>query len=193
VKKYGVQNYFKISIGINYSEVSRANFMLKKEQVLDGLRSDKYVIEAMEKQNITFEQYVQNQLKRRNLTLDKFIELKQRYLQSGREFIELVYPMIEAKITRSQEPEIIKSFGYEIPVKSGCYFCPYTTVKGWTKLRSEHPELYQKSKDMQNNSKMKKKFIRFNENETLDNMLGCSCFNGKFDSPDDTMIKSNSW
>lgn len=114
---------------------------------------------------------------------------------SGVKYMKLSYPLVDKKITRDQESQIILTSGGIVPIKSGCYFCPYTTVKGWTKLRLEHPDLYENSVQLQKNSTLKKKFIRFNENETLDNVLGCSCFNGNFatNDEDETMKKTNGW
>ena len=44
-------------------------------------------------------------------------------------YVKNVYPLVEQKITREKCIELIKSKGYLIPQKSGCYFCMFTPKK----------------------------------------------------------------
>lgn len=55
------------------------------------------------------------------------------------------YPLIEWCIDRKGCQEIISKAGLPIPVKSGCYFCPFQTKKVWLELLEQHPELYEDS------------------------------------------------
>ena len=65
---------------------------------------------------------------------------------SDRKYITNCYPLVDLKLTREQLLEIIKSKGYELPVKSGCFFCPFNTKKRWIDLRNNNLDLFEKSK-----------------------------------------------
>jgi hypothetical protein len=65
--------------------------------------------------------------------------------------IENRYPLIERGINREQCKQIIKAHGLEVPIKSGCYFCPFQRVAQWRKLRAEHPELFCAAKTLEDN------------------------------------------
>ncbi|MGC8585699.1 MAG: phosphoadenosine phosphosulfate reductase family protein [Thermoplasmata archaeon] len=64
---------------------------------------------------------------------------------------EIWYPLIERKITRNGCIDIIKNAGWEIPVKSGCFFCPFQTRREWYWLRYTHPDLWQKAIALEKN------------------------------------------
>ena len=70
-------------------------------------------------------------------------------------YIDNKYPLVEQKLEREKLKEIIISMGYELPIKSGCYFCPFTTKKGWIHLRNNHKELWSKSLALEKNSNMR--------------------------------------
>lgn len=52
------------------------------------------------------------------------------------------YPLVEMGISRSDCIRIIKEFGWPIPVKSGCYFCPFQGPRDWAILYRDHPDLF---------------------------------------------------
>jgi len=56
--------------------------------------------------------------------------------------IENRYPLIENNVDRDGCKEIIKNHGLEIPMKSGCWFCPYQRKAQWQALRRKHPDLF---------------------------------------------------
>ncbi len=56
---------------------------------------------------------------------------------------EIWYPLIEKKITRQGCINIIKNAGWEIPVKSGCFFCPFQSKKEWFDLKNNHQNLWE--------------------------------------------------
>lgn len=62
-----------------------------------------------------------------------------------RKNFEVRYPLIEAGIGRSECKGIIKSHGLPIPMKSGCYICPFQRVAQWKELRRKHPDLFCKA------------------------------------------------
>jgi len=57
-------------------------------------------------------------------------------------YIKNVFPLIEKKITKKDEPLIIKALGVDVPIKSGCFFCFYGNKNYWLKLRREHQDHY---------------------------------------------------
>ena len=72
---------------------------------------------------------------------------------SGRKQFNYQFPLIDNEINREGCIEIIKKEGLSVPVKSGCYFCPFQTKKVWSKLLEQHPELYEDSIEFEKNGK----------------------------------------
>ncbi len=50
------------------------------------------------------------------------------------------YPLYDAGVTRDGCEDLIKAFGWPLPVKSSCTFCPYNSLKEWTDLRENYPK-----------------------------------------------------
>lgn len=101
------------------------------------------------------------------------------------------YPLVEKKVEKKDEKGILEALDYVVPVKSGCFFCPYGTQPYWKGLKRDHPELYEKAKAMQDNSTLKQKFIKFKDNDKTDVELSCSCFNGNWESEEELETKNN--
>ena len=59
--------------------------------------------------------------------------------------IEKRYPLIEQDIDRNGCIEIIKRHGLPIPMKSGCFICPFQRTGQWKELRAKHPDLFCKA------------------------------------------------
>lgn len=60
----------------------------------------------------------------------------------GRKQFTYKFPLIEKEIDRKGCVDIIKKEGLSIPVKSGCYFCPFQSKKEWIKLYENYPDLF---------------------------------------------------
>ena len=73
-----------------------------------------------------------------------------RAIIQGRKGEEVRYPLIEYDIDRNGCKELIKKHGLYVPMKSGCYFCPFQRIKHFRLLRKEHPELFCKAKALEN-------------------------------------------
>lgn len=56
------------------------------------------------------------------------------------------YPLITAGIDRGGCEEIIKRHGLSVPMRSGCYICPFQGRKEWIELREKHPDLFCRAK-----------------------------------------------
>lgn len=63
----------------------------------------------------------------------------------GRKQFTYLFPLIEWEVDRQGCIDIIKKEGLSIPVKSGCYFCPFQPKKSWKELLERHPDLFQDS------------------------------------------------
>jgi len=66
---------------------------------------------------------------------------------------ELEYPLIDLGIDREGCKQIIRSAGLPIPIKSGCFFCPFTKVRNWKWLHRTHPDLFEKAKELEQNGR----------------------------------------
>ena len=59
-----------------------------------------------------------------------------------RKYITNRYPLVEANIGRRGAENLIREAGLPIPIKSGCFFCPFQTKVRWHGLKREHPDLF---------------------------------------------------
>lgn len=71
----------------------------------------------------------------------------------GREFR---YLLIESEMDRLDCKRLIKSHGLPIPIKSGCYICPFQRVGQLKELRRKHPELFCKLEQLENRNNQKR-------------------------------------
>ena len=76
-----------------------------------------------------------------------------RMKDSQVEYVTNHYPLIENRVTRQGCIDIIKAEGLPVPVKSGCFFCPFSSLDRWRWLYETHPELYSRAVDLEENSK----------------------------------------
>lgn len=68
-------------------------------------------------------------------------------------YVTNLYPLVDGKVTRAGCADLIRAAGLPIPVKSGCFFCPFNSVERWEWLHSTHPDLFSKAVDLEENSK----------------------------------------
>lgn len=64
---------------------------------------------------------------------------------SGFDWQELEYPLLDMRITRMDCMNIIKDAGLPIPSKSSCFFCPFHSPTEWIRLRQTRPDLFQEA------------------------------------------------
>ena len=67
------------------------------------------------------------------------------------------YPLVENEITRSDCIELISDHGLKIPIRSGCYFCPFQSKKQWLHLYNTHNDLFEKAVFMEQNAQKHRK------------------------------------
>ena len=77
----------------------------------------------------------------------------ERMKRSPRDDVENVFPLVDAKITRDGCIELIREAGLPVPVKSGCFFCPFNNIDRWGWLYEEHRDLFDKAVALEENSK----------------------------------------
>jgi 3'-phosphoadenosine 5'-phosphosulfate sulfotransferase (PAPS reductase)/FAD synthetase len=67
-------------------------------------------------------------------------------------YIKLEYPLLDLKISRKDCEKIILESGYPIPVKSGCWYCPYAKKEEFRRLKIDRPDLFEKIVVMEENN-----------------------------------------
>ncbi len=72
-----------------------------------------------------------------------------RMRTSDVKWITFSYPLVDWKTTREQNIETIRKEGMEIPVKSGCFMCPFQSNISWLNLLKTHPELYAEARKIE--------------------------------------------
>lgn len=61
----------------------------------------------------------------------------------------VIYPLVDRGIGRAECARIIQRAGLELPVKSGCFFCPGQPLASWRRLFLDHPDLYERAAEME--------------------------------------------
>jgi hypothetical protein len=64
--------------------------------------------------------------------------------------IENRYLLIENEINRNGCKNIIKRHSLSVPIKSGCFICPYQSIQQWKTLRRKHLDLFCKAETLEN-------------------------------------------
>ena len=64
---------------------------------------------------------------------------------------DFLYPLIALRMDRKDCIKLIDHCGYFIPVKSGCFFCPFTRFENWKWLLRTHPDLFDKAIELEEN------------------------------------------
>ena len=73
--------------------------------------------------------------------------------------VENRFPLLELEINRDECKKNIKDYGLPVPIKSGCWFCPFQRIGQWKKLRREHPDLFCKAQQLEENEIQARKKI----------------------------------
>lgn len=72
-----------------------------------------------------------------------------RLLEGCRPGEEKRFPLVDQGIDRNGCIEIIQRHGLPVPIKSGCYICPFQRASQWRELYRLHPDLYCKAKRLE--------------------------------------------
>ena len=76
-----------------------------------------------------------------------------RMKPSGEDWITNLYPLIDFKIDRQGCLDLIRKARLKIPIKSGCYLCPYNNMERWGEIYKNHPDLFQKAMQIEEQNK----------------------------------------
>lgn len=63
------------------------------------------------------------------------------------------FPLVEKRKTREQCVDIIRDHGLPVPMRSGCYLCPFQSKRDWKRLRDTHPALFKKAMALEENAR----------------------------------------
>ena len=69
------------------------------------------------------------------------------------EYVTNLFPLVDYKIGREECVKIIKKARLPIPVKSGCFFCPFNNMERWKEIHQNHPDLYKYAMKIEENGK----------------------------------------
>mgnify|MGYP001024857288 CR=1 FL=1 len=89
-------------------------------------------------------------------------EERDRKRESGVPYTTNRYPLISRRINRDRCIDLIIGAGLKLPVRSGCFFCPFNSLSRWVEICRDHAELYSKAMTLEENSKHfpKQKLVR---------------------------------
>ena len=82
-------------------------------------------------------------------------EERDRMKESGVPYVKNIFPLVEKKLNRQDCTDIIclADFDFSMPVRSGCFFCPFNSLSRWTEIHEKHKELFLKARELEENSK----------------------------------------
>jgi len=66
------------------------------------------------------------------------------------------YPLLELNMSRQAVKDFIVDAGYPVPIKSGCFLCPYQSRKSWIRLKGRHPDLFEIALDLEHHARNRK-------------------------------------
>jgi len=73
------------------------------------------------------------------------IDEAQRMKPARERWITNEWPLIDARLRRSDCLKIVGEVGLPLPERSACYFCPFHSTEEWRRLRDHHPEEWNKA------------------------------------------------
>jgi hypothetical protein len=62
---------------------------------------------------------------------------------------EIVYPLLELGLRRTDCQRVILEAGLPVPGKSACYFCPFHRVAMWEDMARDRPDLFNRAADLE--------------------------------------------
>jgi hypothetical protein len=77
-----------------------------------------------------------------------------------RNFFVYWYPLMEWGFDREKCKQIISEAGLPVPIKSACWFCPASKKHEITWLQEHHPDLLERSLQIERNAQAKLKSVK---------------------------------
>ena len=78
-----------------------------------------------------------------------------------------VFPLIEKEMDRHKCISAIKSVGWGIPQKSGCFICPYQKKRQWIDLKKKYPDLFTIAENLEKNCMKQYEKMSYYEDMTI--------------------------
>ena len=69
------------------------------------------------------------------------------------DYVTNLYPLIDYRISRDGCINLIKEAELPVPVKSGCYMCPFNNMGRWAEIYEKHPDLYRHAIEIEESGK----------------------------------------
>jgi len=85
-----------------------------------------------------------------------------------------ISPLLNMGIDRQGCKEIIRKAGLGIPLKSGCYICPYQRKRQWIELKKNHPELWKIAVNLEKKSIFKHENFTYIHGMTIEKFVADS-------------------
>jgi 3'-phosphoadenosine 5'-phosphosulfate sulfotransferase (PAPS reductase)/FAD synthetase len=76
--------------------------------------------------------------------------------------VAVEYPLVDYEIGRPGCKDIIQSVGLAVPVKSGCWFCPFQSISDWRRLYELRRDLWDRAEEMDETALAKMRSRRAN-------------------------------
>jgi 3'-phosphoadenosine 5'-phosphosulfate sulfotransferase (PAPS reductase)/FAD synthetase len=82
-------------------------------------------------------------------------EERDRMKESGVPYITNVFPLVDNKLSRQGCVDImmLADIDMPMPVRSGCFFCPFNSISRWREIFEKHKDLFFKARVLEENSK----------------------------------------
>jgi len=80
-------------------------------------------------------------------------EERDRMRESGVPYVTNRYPLVSRRMNRDRCVDMIIGAGLKLPVRSGCFFCPFNSISRWAEIYRNHRNLYSKAMTLEENSK----------------------------------------
>ena len=77
----------------------------------------------------------------------------ERVKPSKESYITSLFPLVENKLGREDCVNLIQQAGLKVPIKSGCFFCPFHSIGEWEWIYKNHHDLYIKAMRLEESSK----------------------------------------
>lgn len=77
----------------------------------------------------------------------------ERMKASKEDYITSLFPLIDNKMTREDCVRLIKSARLPVPIKSGCYVCPFVPISRWEYIYKNHRSIYYKVMKLEESNK----------------------------------------
>lgn len=182
---YGTKAVFEMMVGINYDEQLERERPLPTDTQLEFHITNvlKYTSDDLVKQASRQKISVEDYKERLRNALQTGSFNKEGMFSAGIQYARNIYPLCEHKIGKEQEKEIYDELKIQIPPKSGCYFCPMKSKAEWKNLEENHPDLYENTVRIQENSTALIKIMEMSEKKK--NEMRCSCSNGIYEDDEE--------